>query len=233
LTLPPVRLVVSNEIPLGRGLGSSAAAIVAGLALAFALGGRGLEDAALLRHAAELEGHADNVAASLGGGFVTTCVKTGGEVLAVKRRWPSDLKAVVVSPEVSLDTRHARAALPASVAHADAVYNLQRAALFGAALEAGNDALVWEAMQDRLHQQHRRDLVPGLAAALDTKRGPGLVGLALSGAGPSVVALARANFEEVGEAVAEGFRGAGVAARVRVLEVDEEGLRVGGTRGEP
>lgn len=231
--LPPVRLVARNEIPLGRGLGSSAAAIVAGLALAFALGGRVLEDAALLRYAAELEGHADNVAASLGGGFVTTCVKTGGEVVAVKRRWPSDVKVVVVSPEVSLETERARAALPARVAHEDAVYNLQRAALFGAALEAGDDELIREAMHDRLHQPHRRDLVPGLAAALDTKRRPGLVGLALSGAGPSVVALARANFEEIGEAVAEGFRVAGVAARARVLKVDEEGLRVGEVqRGE-
>lgn len=232
LTLPPVRLAARNEIPLGRGLGSSAAAIVAGLALALALCGRALEEATLLRYATELEGHADNVAASLGGGFVTTCSKDDGEVIAVRRRWPPDIKVVVVSPEVPLETERARAALPARVAHADAVYNLQRAALFGAALEAGDDELIREAMRDRLHQPHRRDLVPGLAAALDTPRVDGLVGLALSGAGPSVVALARANFEEVGEAIARGFRGAGVAARARVLEVDEEGLRVGELRGE-
>ena len=228
-TLPPVRLAARNEIPLGRGLGSSAAAIVAGLALAASLCGRQLEDAALLRYATELEGHADNVAASLRGGWVTTCVRDDGAVLAVRRRWPPGVKVVVVSPEVSLETSRARAALPPTVERADAVYNLQRAALFGAALEAGDDDLVWEAMRDRLHQPHRRDLVPGLAAALDTPRQPGLVGLALSGAGPSVVALARENFGEIGEAVAKGFRGAGVAAAARVLEVDEEGLKTSRT----
>ena len=225
LSLPPVRLAARSEIPLGRGLGSSAAAIVAGLKLAASLCGHELKDETLLRYATELEGHADNVAASLRGGWVTTCVKDDGGVLAVKRRWPSGIKVVVVSPEVSLETARARAALPARVERADAVYNLQRAALFGAALDAGDDDLVWEAMRDRLHQPHRRGLVPGLAAALDTPRQKGLVGLALSGAGPSVVALARGRFEEIGAAVAEGFRRAGVAATARVLEVDEEGLR--------
>ncbi len=222
-SLPPVRLAVRNEIPLGRGLGSSAAAIVAGLVLAATVCERELPDETALRYASELEGHADNVAASLLGGWVTTCVKDDGEVLAVKRRWPRDIKIVVVSPHVPLDTARARAALPATVTRADAVYNLQRAALFGAALEAGADELVWEAMQDRLHQPHRRDLVPGLADALSMPRLPGLVGIALSGAGPSVLALARDNFDEIGETIAGNFRRAGVGATARLLEVDEDG----------
>jgi homoserine kinase len=226
LSLPHVRLAVRNEIPLGRGLGSSAAAIVAGLTLSAALCGRELPDAALLRYAAELEGHADNVAASLLGGWVTTCVREDGEVLAVKRRWPQDTKLVVVSPHVPLETARARAALPREVARTDAVHNVQRAALFSAALEGRADELLWEATRDRLHQPHRERLVPGLAAALSTPRRPGLLGLALSGAGPSVVALAREHFEEIGEAVASGFRGEGVEATVRLLEVDEEGRRV-------
>jgi homoserine kinase len=130
---------------------------------------------------------------------------------------------VVVSPHVPLETARARAALPERVERADAVYNLQRAALFGAALDAGADELLWEAMQDRLHQPHRRQLVPGLAEALDTPRLPGLVGLALSGAGPSVLALARSRFAEIGEAIAGRFRKAGIEATARLLEVDEEG----------
>jgi len=225
LRLPHVRLAVRNEIPLGRGLGSSAAAIVAGLSLCAALCGRELPDATLLRYAAELEGHADNVAASLLGGWVTACVREDGGVLAVKRRWPQDIKVVVVSPHDSLDTERARAALPREVRRSDAVHNIQRAALFCAAIEARADELLWEAMQDRLHQQHREHLVPGLADALATPRRPGLLGLALSGAGPSVLALARDNFDEIGEAVASGFRGSGVEATVRLLEVDEEGRR--------
>src|SRR5919199_2162496 len=151
LSLPHVRLAVRNEIPLGRGLGSSAAAIVAGLTLSAALCGRGLPDAALLRYATELEGHADNVAASLLGGWVTTCVREDGEVLAVKRRWPQDTKLVVVSPHVPLETARARAALPREVARTDAVHNVQRAALFSAALEGRADELLWEATRDRLH----------------------------------------------------------------------------------
>jgi len=114
LSLPRVRLAVRNEIPLGRGLGSSAAAIVAGLSLAAALCGREPSDETLLRYAVELEGHADNVAASLHGGWVTTCVVEDGGVLALRRRWPAEIKAVVVSPHVALDTSRARAALPAA-----------------------------------------------------------------------------------------------------------------------
>jgi homoserine kinase len=225
-SLPRARLSVRNEIPLGRGLGSSAAAIVAGLSLCAALCERELPDEILLRYATELEGHADNVAASLLGGWVTTCVGEGGEVLAVKRRWPAGIKAVVVSPHVALDTSRARAALPREVSRADAVYNLQRAALFGAALEERAEELLWEATRDRLHQKHREHLVPGLADALSTKRRPGLLGLALSGAGPSVVALAHEHFGEIGEAVADCFRKAGTEATVRLLEVEEEGARV-------
>lgn len=226
LSLPRVRLSVRNEIPLGRGLGSSAAAIVAGLSLCAALCGRELPDERLLRYAAELEGHADNVAPSLLGGWVTTCVREDGEVLAVKRRWPAGIKAVVVSPHVPVETERARAALPREVSRADVVYNLQRAALFCAAIEGQADELLWEATRDRLHQPHRAHLLPGLADALSTPRRAGLLGLALSGAGPSVVAFARGNFGEIGAAVADRFRRAGTEATVRLLEVDEEGRRV-------
>ena len=225
LSLPRVRIAVRNEIPLGRGLGSSAAATVAGLTLCAALCERELSDETLLRYATELEGHADNVAASLLGGWVTTCVREDGEVLAVRRRWPAGIKIIVVSPHVPLETERARAALPREVSRADAVHNVQRAALFCAAIEGRADELLWEATRDRLHQPYRRQLVPGLAAALSTPRRPGLLGLALSGAGPSVVALASDNLEEIGEAVAGGFRESGVGATVRLIEVDEDGRR--------
>ena len=225
LELPPVRLAVHNELPLGRGLGSSAAAIVAGLSLCSLVCGRELSDETILRYARELEGHADNVAPALYGGFVVNCVTDDGGVLAVKRRWPADLKAIVVSPDVPLKTAETRDALPGTVLRASAVHNIQRAALFVAALDAGRYDLLWEAMRDRLHQEHRESLVPGLSAALSTPREPGLVGLALSGAGPSVVALATSRFAELGETIAESFRRNGTGAKVRVLDVDDEGLR--------
>jgi homoserine kinase len=226
LKLPPVRLAVRNEIPLGGGLGSSAAAIIAGIKICSALcGGDETPDWAL-RAATRLEGHADNVAASLLGGLVITCNTGDGGVIALKKQWPVDIRVIVVSPHAALETTHARAALPRRVDRADAVYNLQRAALFCAALDARADDLLWEAMQDRLHQSHRGPLVPGLAAALATPRVPGLVGLALSGAGPSVLALARSHFAEIGDLIAGNFHRAGIGATVRLLEVDDKGTQI-------
>ena len=231
LKLPPVRLAVHNELPLGRGLGSSAAAIVAGLSLCGLVCGQEFSDETILRHALELEGHADNVAPALYGGFVVNCVTGGGEVLAIKRRWPAELKTViVVSPDVPLETAAARDCLPGTVERAAAVHNIQRAALFVAALEEGRYDLLWEAMRDELHQRRRESLVPGLSAALSTPREPGLVGLALSGAGPSVLALATSRFTELGETIAESFRRHGTGARVRLLDVDDRGVQASRSR---
>jgi homoserine kinase len=223
--LPPVRLEVHNELPLGCGLGSSSAAIVAGLTLSSLICDRKLSPETLLRYALEMEGHADNVAAAYYGGWVVTCVRPDGNVLAIKRPWPTDLKLVVVSPEALLKTAETRSALPATLERHDAVYNLQRVALFSAAVEAGDYNLLWEAMQDRMHQPYRESLVPGLAEALATRAQPGLLGVALSGSGPSVVALAYDHLPEIGEAVANSFRSRGMPATVRLLEVDREGLK--------
>ena len=226
LTLPGVRLAVHNPLPMGRGLGSSAAAIVAGISLCSSVCETEFSVETILRYAFEMEGHADNVAAALYGGLVISCVKRDGHVLSIRRRWPPELKVIVVSPDVSLNTVESRSALPVAVSRDDAVHNLQRAALFGAALEAGAYDLLWEAMQDRLHQVHRQSLVKGLADALATKKRQGLVGLALSGSGPSIVALASDNFAGIGEAIAVCFRRQEVEATVRVLEVDNEGVKI-------
>jgi homoserine kinase len=225
LQLPPVRLAVHNELPMGRGLGSSAAAIVAGISLCSSLCEKEFSDETILRYAFEMEGHADNVAPALYGGWVVTCVRGDSSVLAVKMRWPSDLKVIVVSPHVALNTAEARLALPLMVSREEAVHNLQRATLFVAALEAGAYELLWEAMQDRLHQVHRQSLVKGLSDALATPQRPGLVGLALSGSGPSVVALASDNFAEIAQEIADSFQRHDVETTVRLLEVDNEGLR--------
>jgi len=225
LSLPSLELEVSNELPLARGLGSSAAAIIAGIKLTSLVCDRDLSADTVLSYAAEMEGHADNVAAAYLGGLVVSCVKSEGKVLAVKRAWPSELKVVVVSPEAFLKTAETRSVLPVNVQRGDVIFNLQRVALFWAAIEAGAYDLLWDAMQDRLHQAHRQSLVPGLAEALATPPQPGLVGIALSGSGPSVVALARDRLSEIGESIADSFRRRDVPATVRVLEVDHDGCR--------
>jgi homoserine kinase len=225
LDLPRVDLVVQNQIPIGRGLGSSAAAIVGGIKLFGQLCNIDLPDSKILNYAAELEGHPDNVGPTLVGGFVVSCVREQ-EVVLLKRPWPAEIKIIVVSPQSQLETKRARAALPSSITRADAVHNLQRSALFVAALAEERYDLLWEAMQDRLHQDERRSLVPGLAEALALSQMPGLLGIALSGAGPSVLALARDNFEEIGLEIASCFDQQKIKSAVRVLEVDVKGCQV-------
>ena len=230
--LPTVQLEVRPDIPFASGLGSSAAAIAAGITLCSALCNLNLTQEKIVRYGAELEGHADNFSAALLGGLVVSCMKEDGDVIAVKREWPFEIKVIAVSPQISVQTKHAREILPKNISRQDAVYNLQRIALLGAALETKNYGLLWEAMQDRLHQNQRSGLVPGLGEVLALPRMQGLHGLALSGSGPTVVALATQNFDEIGDRMVECFRAHKLAATVRLLEVDGEGTRTSVTEGQ-
>jgi homoserine kinase len=221
--LPRVHLEIRPDIPFASGLGSSAAAIAAGITLCSAICDLNLAQEKILSYGTELEGHADNFAAALLGGLVFTCTKEDGEVIALKRDWPAEIKIIAVTPHCSVQTKHAREILSVEVSRQDAVYNLQRIALLGAALETKNYDLLWEAMKDRLHQKTRAQLVPGLAEVLALPRAPGLVGLALSGSGPTVVALATANFDAISDRIVGCFRQHKLEAGVRRLEVDYEG----------
>ena len=234
-----VELKIENEVPLGKGLGSSAAAIVAGLALGsewqrFSRGPGPAETLStkdqLVQLATEIEGHPDNVAAAVRGGLVTSCQGEDGSVLSVNSPLPSNLQVVLIVPECLLSTEQARAALPDQYLRRDAVFNLQRVALLLGALQAGRTELLGEAMQDRLHQPYRAPLVPGfddlLKFSLEPSKTPGLLGLALSGAGPSVVALCSERAREIGETIGECFRRHAVEAEARQLSVDHEGLVV-------
>jgi homoserine kinase len=225
-SLPPLDLRVHNEIPLASGLGSSAAATVAGIKLATLITAHQIADQTVLNYATEFEGHPDNVAASLYGGFLVNCTSGDGTVLSAKLEWPSHIRILVVSPHSQLSTHVARAALPRTVSRVDAVHTLQRTALFTAALAQHRYDMLWTAMRDRLHQPHREALVPGLAEALALPRMPGLVGLALSGAGPSIVALVDGNEEAIGSAIANCFKAHKIDATVRVLDADNAGCRI-------
>jgi len=225
-SLPPVELTVHNEIPLASGLGSSAAAIVAGIKLSSLLTGKPISDQTILNYATEFEGHPDNVAASLYGGFLASCIRNDGTVLAAKFDWPSRIRVVVVSPHSQLPTHVARAALPRTVTRIDAVHNLQRTALFTAAIAQQRYDLLWEAMRDRLHQPQRESLVPGLAEALALSAMPGLLGIALSGAGPSIFALIDDNDEEIGARIAKCFEAHNIESTIRTLEVDNDGVQL-------
>ncbi|MCL4848244.1 MAG: homoserine kinase [Acidobacteria bacterium] len=215
LDLPTLDLEVTTGIPMKAGLGSSAAAIVAGTRLFEAVAGpRPLQE--LLDVATALEGHPDNVSASLLGGLTASAAAIDGHVISIATRWPDDWRLVVATPEVPLETRVARAALPERVSLGDAVHNVQRAALLvQAAATASFDALR-EATRDRLHQPHRAPLVPGLAESLAWSD-PALGGVFLSGAGPSIAAIVRYDTERVVERFQAMYRRLDVAATVRVL----------------
>lgn len=237
---PGAELEIANDIPVGKGLGSSAAAIVAGLALANEWAKLGKSRGELVQAATEIEGHPDNVAAAVLGGFVVNCQtpalsKDGSpdgssdsskdsRVISVKLALGAPLDIVVVVPDFQLSTSAARAALPAQYTRQDSVFNVQRAALLVAALAQGRTDLIREAMRDRLHQPYRAPLIPGLQEALELRGVPGLLGVALSGAGPSVVAFCSGHTEGVGAAIVACFRAKQIQARARVLPVEEKGV---------
>ena len=186
--LPLVNLAITNEVPLGKGLGSSAAAIIAGVVIAERLLNLGWKTARILDEAARLEGHPDNVAASILGSVVASAVDTGGMTHSVRLEMPAQFEAAVIVPNFQLPTKEARAVLPDSYSKADAVFNIQRSALLIAALATGDRNAFPTALEDRLHQPFRAALVPGLSEILRL-RAPGLLGCALSGAGPAVLAF--------------------------------------------
>ncbi|MBI3896469.1 MAG: homoserine kinase [Acidobacteria bacterium] len=221
-----VELEIVNEVPIGKGLGSSAAAIVAGLALANEWFELKRSKDEIIKIATEMEGHPDNVAAAVRGGLVVSCQTEDGTVVAVNSPLQANLEVALVVPELQLPTEQARAALPANYSRPDAVFNLQRVALLVSALREGHPDLLAEAMRDRFHQPYRAPLVPGFQEILELRGIPGLLGLALSGAGPSVVAFCSGHTLEVGEAIASCFRKHGIKAATHQLPIDSKGLVV-------
>jgi homoserine kinase len=200
--LPKVQMRIHNEIPLGRGLGSSAAALSAGVIIADRLLGLNWPVDRLLDEAARIEGHPDNVAACMLGSIVVSAIDRHGETHAIRLELPEWCGVAVVVPDFILPTVEARQVLPASYSKDDAIFNVQRAGLLIAALSTGNRRAFPTALEDRFHQPYRGPLVPGLAEILEL-RAPGLLGCALSGAGPSVLVF----FERGCEAVCELVRG--------------------------
>lgn len=179
---------IGTEIPLARGLGSSAAAIVAGLLAADHMYELGIERDELYRRAVELEGHPDNVAAALFGGFVACPGADGDErPQPVLLDPPQGLEAVLVIPDDEVSTSAARAALPEQVAFADAVANVSATAQLALGIERSDPGLIARGLADQLHQPARRNLYPRSMELVETATELGALGATISGAGPSVL----------------------------------------------
>jgi len=222
-SLPCFRMAIDNEIPLCRGLGSSAAAIIAGITCYEMATGDRLSDSEIFQYALQFESHPDNLAAALYGGFVVSAVSSAGSVSTVKLDVAPGATPVVVIPEFELHTKRARDVLPEHYSRSDTVYNVQRSALTVAALSTGKWSLLREAMRDRVHQLYRAPLIPGLEEILELSI-PGLIGIALSGAGPTVFALAEQDrSESIGRTISGIFGKHGVRSAAHTLDIDTKG----------
>jgi homoserine kinase len=256
---------VKNPIPLGRGLGSSAAAIVAGVQLANEVGNLKLSKARMLDYCLMEERHPDNVAAALYGGFVGTYLNelspedterleiplsevlpepAGGVDTGLrppqpplnighytKFPWSSDIKCICIIPQFEVSTAKARAVLPESYSRKDAIFNMQRLAVLTTALGQSppDPDMIYTAMQDKLHQPYRRGLIPGLTEILQSvtpQSHPGLLGICLSGAGPTILALATRNFDSIANHLLAEFKKEGITCDWKLLEPAQEGTTV-------
>ena len=215
-----------NQIPIGSGLGSSAAAIIAGLVGANMLLGQPASNDDLLRLATAMDGHPDNVAAALLGGLalVTVC----GEGVLARRLPVGPLAVAIAVPAIHLPTQVARAALPREVPLSDAVFNIGRTAFVIEALRHGDLALLARVTEDRLHQPYRLKMIPGAEEAFAAARKAGAVAVALSGAGPSIIAYVPPEIQGrvIADAMVSAFANVNVQARGLLLTLSEKGSHI-------
>lgn len=221
--LPPLDIAVTNDIPLGKGLGGSAAGAVLGVAIGARVRGRDAGEAELAQTIADIEGHPDNGIPALLGGIVVAAQAPGETPTYIRFPPPPEMRAIIVTPQIEMPTVQARAILPTSYSRRDAVYNIQRAALLGAAFASGRCDLLRAAMRDRIHQPYRATFVPGLEEMIALE-GPDIYGVALSGAGPSVIALVRRSDPAIARAIEAIFARSGVITRSFDLAIAADGL---------
>jgi homoserine kinase len=221
--ISPVELQIDNQIPIGKGLGSSAAALTAGVVIADRLLGLGWKRPRILDEAARLEGHPDNVAACVLGSLVASAIDSGGGARAVRLDLSARFGIGIVVPDYALPTVAARAVLPDCYSSADAIFNVQRAALLVAALTTGTVSAFPAALEDRFHQSYRAHLAPGLSDILKL-RAPGLLGCALSGAGPSIIVFYERGSEQVCDLVRQVLALHGHSSEALLAAVAEHGF---------
>lgn len=223
--LPRFHAECVNAIPLSSGLGSSSAAILTGLLAGNALLENPLTREELLDLAAALEGHPDNVAPALLGGLVVSTL-ADGKVIARRIPVGAEMRITLALPDFYLPTKQARAALPKRILLKNAVHNISHAALVVEALRTGDLDLLGKAMTDKLHQPYRLRLIPGAESAMAAARTAGASAVALSGAGPSLIAFSSKAEAGIGESMRRAFESAGLKARIFNLEVSDLGAGI-------
>ncbi len=224
--LPAGRMHAVNRIPFARGLGSSSAAIVSGVVLANVLLGSPLSENEMLQIAARVEGHPDNVAPALLGGFVVSMMEDG-VCTSVKIPVAEDWKAVVAIPDYELMTEEARAVLPATYSRADAVRNISAVSFLLTSFFTKNPAYLGRGLSDRIHVPYRIGLIPGGEDVMKQAKEAGAFGATISGSGSTMIAFADvAHAKAVGEAMQNAFTAKDMKSRILILDFHTSGARV-------
>lgn len=227
-----LRVICHNTIPVASGLGSSSSAVLAGVLFSAAIRNSlsGLDPGELSRErvlarAVAIEGHGDNVAPALLGGFVIVVPDERG---VLTQRVPHvPMKTVVCVPDFAYLTSQARAALPETYSKADAIYNIGRAMLVAEALRGGDDKLLADAMNDRIHEPYRLPAIPGAPQARSAALHAGAICVSLSGAGPGMIAFARDGYDRIGRSMKEAFASMGLHSRYWILDATDQGAHIG------
>jgi homoserine kinase len=226
-TPPAVEINIQLGVPLARGLGSSATAIVGGLVGANALAGSPLSQTEVMQLAIAMEGHPDNVVPALIGGCRLAATNPEGKWEICEIPWHSDIVPVVAIPNFELSTAEARRVLHSDYSRADAIFNTAHLGLLVRALETGNSKWLRAALQDRIHQPYRQTLIPGYTAVQDTAIAAGAYGLVISGAGPTLLALTNSQqATNVEAAIAHTWTEQGISPLVKALKIDQSGATV-------
>jgi len=215
-----------NKIPISRGLGSSASIIVGAILSAFYIANEKLTDDLFFKIAYKYENHPDNLLPAWKGGFITS-VKTDEKTYFNKLDFPNDLKFVAVIPDLELSTEEARKVLPKTVDIKDAIFNIQRVALFISAIQNRKYDLLKIAVEDKLHQPYRKKLIPNFDEVVESAYREGALAVYLSGAGSTIIAISDKNFNQIGKSMQNAFAKAGINSQYKILEIERDGAKVG------
>lgn len=224
IPIPKFRLTCHNKIPLGRGLGSSAAAVIGGLTAANEICGRPLNNEALIYLANQIEGHPDNVVPAFEGGL-RIVIKLEKEILSSPVTILPDLRAVALIPHQPISTKGARSILPSQISRSDAVFNISRTALLVNSLITGETSFLNTATEDKLHQPQREILFPAMRNIFRAAYKAGALGVFLSGSGPTIIALTEKHGMTIGYEMKDIAEKSGITSDLRIMEISGTGVK--------